>query len=69
MRDLMIGFIALVIVLLLDSLLVMLCWNELLPYLFGLPKISFLKSMVLVILCNILFKRRMLESDSNKNKN
>ncbi len=38
------------------ALPVMLLWNWLIPFIFGLTKIGFFKALGLTLLCNILFK-------------
>jgi len=41
---------------LLMSIPVMLCWNYVMPAVFGVSKITFLQALVLNILCSLLFK-------------
>lgn len=49
-------FVVALLVGVLMSVPVMLCWNYVMPAIFGLPKIGFLQALVLNILCSLLFK-------------
>ena len=44
------------LVILFSSLIVYLCWNNLVPEIFNLPRLSFFKAFLLYILCSSLFK-------------
>lgn len=40
---------------LIGGFIIQFCWNYLMPFIFGLPQITFLQSIVLLILARILF--------------
>lgn len=46
-----------------EAFFVALCWNYIMPFLFGLPTIGYWQAFVLSVLCSMLFK-----NDSSKNK-
>lgn len=54
----MVGAIALVsaLIAVLLALPIMLCWNFLMPAVFGLPKITFVQALVMNVLSALLFK-------------
>lgn len=57
--------LALCIALVVSSFL-MLLWNWLMPFLFGLPQVSFLQSLGIYVLCTILFKTKGDKSNGKK---
>ena len=52
----LIGIVAIAVVALLYALPTMLLWNWLMPFIFGLPKLTFFQSMGLTFLAGLLFK-------------
>jgi len=52
-----VGFLSAVLICIIMTLPVMLCWNALIPELFGLASLGFWDALVLSILCSVLFKR------------
>ena len=50
-----VGVIAIIIAI--SSSILMLCWDYLMPAIFGLPEITFWQAVVMNILSNILFKQ------------
>lgn len=49
------GLLMLVIYIILTTLIVWGCWNEVMPDIFGLPKITFWQAFILDILASTLF--------------
>jgi hypothetical protein len=43
------------VILLTTTLMVMLAWNNVMPYVFGLPKLSFFQALLLRVVCRFLF--------------
>ena len=62
----MITFINLLINFAIRVLILMLCWNYIMPQLFSLPEISYWKAICLCLICNVLFKNTMIY-DPKKN--
>lgn len=62
MKD-FIDFITLLGYLALDCLLIMLCWNWLMPFLFGLPTITFWQTFGLKVLTKALFRKQYNDPD------
>lgn len=55
---LVVGSIGLIVaVLLINPLIIMLTWNVVMPYIFGLPTLTFGKSILVSLLCNAMFGR------------
>ena len=54
-RIVLVVVIALLIVFI-SPLILMLCWNAIIPVIFGLPAINYLQALIMSILSELLFK-------------
>lgn len=63
------GSILFVIVLcFISAWVVSMCWNYIMPYLFGLPTITYWQAFVIQILCGCLFKNNISSTRDKEKK-
>lgn len=51
-----VGLVVVAVFGLIEAVFVSLCWNYIMPFLFGLPTIGYWQAFVLSFLCGMLFK-------------
>jgi len=56
-------FIAIVFAIFVNPIIILLCWNYIMPYLFGLPEITFWQAFIMSILSTVLFKPANLQQN------
>ena len=55
----LVAFLVAVLLNFLTAYFVVLCWNYVMPTLFGLPQITYWQAFVLSLLCGMLFQRNI----------
>ena len=57
--------LAILMVVIINPLVILVCWNYLMPVLFGLPVITFWQAFIMSMLSAVLFKPSTINAQSN----
>ena len=55
--DIVSDFLSIIITVIVSSFALMFAWNYVIPFLFNLPELSFLKAFALFVVSNCIFKK------------
>ena len=56
--------IAILMIIIINPVIIMVCWNYLMPVLFGLPVITFWQALIMSVLSSALFKSTSINTQS-----
>jgi len=59
-------FIAIIFAIFVNPIIILLCWNYIMPYLFGLPEVTFWQAFVMSVLSTVLFKTANLQQNKSE---